>query len=130
MQNKNEQLMIIQALGTCIARKIQKSNRRERILKIAEEKGETCLHQLRRNLHKGLEEIKEFQKLKEKLEKKYDKNFELSIKKIQTSFTAELLINCECGMLFESFAVKKKNPPKKHTAKCPNCNTKHIWNAN
>ena len=61
MQNKNEQLMIIQALGTCIARKIQKSNRRERILKIAEEKGETCLHQLRRNLHKGLEEIKEFQ---------------------------------------------------------------------
>jgi len=33
MKNKNEQLMIIQALGTCIARKSQKANRRQRILK-------------------------------------------------------------------------------------------------
>ena len=66
--NKDEQLMIIQALGTCIARKRQKTNRRERILKQAETDGKTGLHQLRRNVYKGFAEIKEFEKLKEKLE--------------------------------------------------------------
>ena len=71
MKTKNEQLMIIQALGTCIARKGQKSNRRQRILKDAEEKGETGLHQLRRNVYKGIEEIAEFQVLKERLENEF-----------------------------------------------------------
>ena len=71
MKNKNEQLMIIQALGTCIARKKQKANRRQRILKDAEEKGETGLHQLRRNVFKGLEEINEFENLKLKLENEF-----------------------------------------------------------
>lgn len=70
--DKNEQLMIIQALGTCIARKKQKANRRQRILKQAETDGETGLHQLRRNVYKGFEEIKEFEKLKEKLEDEFD----------------------------------------------------------
>ena len=74
MKTKNEQLMIIQALGTCIARKNQKSNRRQRILKDAVEKGETGLHQLRRNVYKGLEEIKEFETLKERLENEFDKD--------------------------------------------------------
>lgn len=73
MQNKNEQLMIIQALSTCIARKSQKANRRQRILKQAETDGETGLHQLRRNVYKGFEEIKEYQSLKEKLENEFDK---------------------------------------------------------
>ena len=71
MKTKNEQLMIIQALGTCIARKNQKSNRRQRILKDAEEKGEIGLHQLRRNVYKGFEEIKEFETLKERLENEF-----------------------------------------------------------
>lgn len=69
--NKDEQLMIIQALGICIARKNQKANRRQRILKDAEEKGETGLHKLRRNVYKGFEEIKEFQSLKEKIENEF-----------------------------------------------------------
>lgn len=64
----NEQLMIIQALGTCIARKKQKSNRRQRKLQKAQENNEPGLHQLRRNVYKGIEEIKEFELLKEKLE--------------------------------------------------------------
>lgn len=72
MKNKSEQLMIIQALSTCIARKNQKSNRRQRILKQAELNGETGLHQLRRNVYKGIEEIKEFQSLKERLENEFD----------------------------------------------------------
>lgn len=78
--NKDEQLMIIQALGTCIARKNQKANRRQRILKQAETDGETGLHKLRRNVYKGFEEIKEFEKLKEKLEFEFDEKFENSIK--------------------------------------------------
>lgn len=69
---KNEQLLIIQALGTCIARKRQKSNRRQRILQDAEAKGETGLHQLRRNVYKGFEEIAELELLKEKLENEFD----------------------------------------------------------
>ena len=69
---KDEQLMIIQALGTCIARKNQKANRRQRILKKAEADGETCLHQLRRNVYKGFEEIKEFETLKQRLENEFD----------------------------------------------------------
>lgn len=69
--NANEQLMLIQALGTCIARKKQKTTRRQRILKTAEEKGEPGLHQLRRNLYKGIEEIKEFETLKERLENEF-----------------------------------------------------------
>ncbi len=72
MKTKNEQLIIIQALGTCICRKRQKNNRRQRILKDAEEKGKTGLHQLRRNIHKGIEEIKEFELLKERLENEFD----------------------------------------------------------
>ena len=74
MKIKDEQLMIIQALGTCIARKNQKSNRRQRILKDAEEKGETGLHQLRRNVYKGIEEIAEFETLKQRLENEFDKS--------------------------------------------------------
>ena len=72
MKTKNEQLMIIQALGTCIARKNQKSNRRQRLLANAETEGQTGLHQLRRNVYKGIEEIKEFELLKEKLENELD----------------------------------------------------------
>ena len=45
------------------------------------------------------------------------------------TYTLEFYIECECGFGFESIAVKRKKPPKKHTAKCPNCNTKHKWNA-
>lgn len=69
MKTKNEQLMIIQTLRTCIARKRQKSNRRQRILQDAE--GETGLHQLRRNVYKGFEEIAELELLKEKLEAEF-----------------------------------------------------------
>lgn len=72
MKTKNEQLMIIQALGTCIARKRQKSNRRLRILQDAEAKQETGLHQLRRNVYKGFEEIADLELLKEKLENEFD----------------------------------------------------------
>lgn len=71
MKTKNEQLMIIQALGTCIARKKQKSNRRKRILEESESKEETGLHQLRRNVYKGIEEIQEFENLKQKLENEF-----------------------------------------------------------
>ena len=71
MKTKNEQLMIIQALGTCIARKNQKSNRRQRLLSNAEAEGQTGLHQLRRNVYKGIEEIKEFETLKERLENEF-----------------------------------------------------------
>lgn len=71
MKTKNEKLMIIQALGTCIARKNQKNKRRQRILKEAEENNETGLHQLRRNVYKGIEEIKEFELLKERLENEF-----------------------------------------------------------
>ena len=74
MKTKTEQLMIIQALGTCIARKNQKSNRRQRILEKAMNDGEIGLHQLRRNIHKGIEEIKEFELLKERLENEFDKD--------------------------------------------------------
>ena len=71
MKTKNEQLMIIQALGTCIARKKQKSNRLQRILANAEDEWQTGLHKIRRNVYKGLEEIKEFEILKLKLENEY-----------------------------------------------------------
>jgi hypothetical protein len=71
MKKKKEQLMIIQALGTCIARKNQKSNRRQRLLANAEAEGQTGLHQLRRNVYKGIEEIKEFETLKERLENEF-----------------------------------------------------------
>jgi hypothetical protein len=71
MKSKNEQLMIIQALSTCIARKKQKYNRRKRILEDSENKGEIGLHQLRRNVFKGIEEIKEFETLKSKLENEF-----------------------------------------------------------
>ena len=71
MKTKNEQLMIIQALGTCICRKRQKNKRRMRILKEAEENNETGLHQLRRNVYKGIEEIREFELLKERLENEF-----------------------------------------------------------
>lgn len=74
MEKKTEQLMIIQALGTCIARKGQKSNRRQRLLATAEAEGQTGLHQLRRNVYKGIKEIKEFQSLKERLENEFDKD--------------------------------------------------------
>jgi len=67
LENKNEQLLIIQALTTCIARRSQKHNRRKRILKDLEEKKEPGLHQLRRNIYKGIEKIKEFELLREKL---------------------------------------------------------------
>lgn len=70
--DKNEQLMILQSLGICIARKKQKSNRRQRILKDAESKEETGLHQLRRNVFKGIEEIKEFELLRDKLQNSFD----------------------------------------------------------
>ena len=46
------------------------------------------------------------------------------------TITVEFNINCKCGKNFESIAYKKSKVPKKHTAKCPNCNTKHYWNAN
>ena len=72
MRGNIEQLMIIQALGTCIARKNQKANRRQRILKQAEADGVVGLHQLRRNVFKGFEEIKEFEKLKLKIENEFD----------------------------------------------------------
>ena len=72
MKTKNEQLMIIQALGTCIARKKQKVNRRLRILKYAQDKEESGLHQLRRNIFKSKEEIREFETLKERLENEFD----------------------------------------------------------
>lgn len=71
MRPKNEQLMIIQAIGTCICRKRQKNNRRQRILREAEENNETDLHQLRRNVYKGFEEIADFELLKEKLENEF-----------------------------------------------------------
>lgn len=46
------------------------------------------------------------------------------------TFTIEFQIKCvKCGKNFESIAVKNKTPPVKHSAKCPNCNTKHLWNA-
>ena len=54
----------------------------------------------------------------------------MEIKNSQALFTIEFIINCECGKYFESIAFKKGKAPKKHTAKCPNCNTKHFWNAN
>lgn len=63
--------MIIQALGTCVARKRQKNNRRQRILREAEENKETGLHQLRRNVYKGFEEIADLELLKEKLEQEF-----------------------------------------------------------
>lgn len=45
-----------------------------------------------------------------------------------STFTIEFLIDCvKCGFEFMSIAVKNKTPPKKHSAKCPNCNTKHLW---
>lgn len=45
-----------------------------------------------------------------------------------STFTIEFLIDCKkCGKEFESIAVKNKTPPKKHSAKCPSCNTKHLW---
>jgi len=72
MKTKTEQLMIIQALGICIARKNQKSNRRQRLLANAEDEGQTGLHQLRRNVYKGLEEIQQFEILKLKLENEFD----------------------------------------------------------
>lgn len=75
MKIKDEQLMIIQALGVCISRKIQKSNRRKRILQDAEEKKEAGLHQLRRSVYKGLEEIKAFEVLKDKIEKEFNFQF-------------------------------------------------------
>jgi hypothetical protein len=72
--NKNELLMCIQSVSVLIARKKQKSNRRQRILKRAETDGETGLHQLRRSVYKGIIEIKEFEIFKEKLENEFDKN--------------------------------------------------------
>ncbi len=72
--NQKELLMCIQSVSILIARKKQKSNRRQRILKDAEQKCETGLHQLRRNVFKGIEEIKEFEILKEKLENDFNKN--------------------------------------------------------
>lgn len=80
MNTKDEQLLIIQALGTCIARRRQKANRRQRILQQAEEKGETGLHQLRRNVYRGFAQIEEFEALKERLENEFDYKFEQSIK--------------------------------------------------
>jgi hypothetical protein len=74
MKTKNEELMIIQALRTCIARKKQKSNRIQRILKEAEEKCETGLHQLRRNVYKEIQQISEFETLKQKLENEFYKS--------------------------------------------------------
>jgi DNA-directed RNA polymerase subunit RPC12/RpoP len=56
---------------------------------------------------------------------------DLKIKNKQAIFTVEFQIYCvKCGKEFESIAVKKRTAPIKHTAKCPNCNTKHLWNAN
>lgn len=72
MKTKTEQLMIIQALGTCICRKRQKNNRRMRILKEAEENNETGLHQLRRNIYRVAEEISHFETLKERLENEFE----------------------------------------------------------
>lgn len=69
--NKEEQLMIIQALGTSIARKNQKNNRRIRKLAEALSDEETGLHPLRRSIYCVAEEIKEFTKLKEKLENEF-----------------------------------------------------------
>lgn len=44
------------------------------------------------------------------------------------TFTVEFQIKCtKCSKEFESIAVKYKSPPKKHSSKCPNCNTKHLW---
>ena len=74
MRLKNEQLMIIQALGTCICRKRQKNNRRMRKLQEAEENKETGLHQLRRAIYKVFEEIADLELLKERLENEFDTN--------------------------------------------------------
>jgi len=73
MKTKKEQLMIIEALGTCIARRKQKSNRRQRMLAQFEAEGVTGLHQLRRNIYRGLENIREFEIIKLKLENEFDK---------------------------------------------------------
>jgi hypothetical protein len=72
MKAKDQQLMIIEALATCIARKNQKLNRKKRILKDSEEKGETRLHQFRRNVYRSMEDIKKFQELKQKLESEFE----------------------------------------------------------
>ena len=46
----------------------------------------------------------------------------------EPTFTIEFQIKCvKCAKEFESIAVKNKTPPLKHSAKCPNCNTKHLW---
>ena len=46
------------------------------------------------------------------------------------TFTVEFEVKCiKCGKEFESIAVKNKTPPIKHSAKCPSCNTKHLWAA-
>ena len=71
MKTKTEQLMIIQALGTAIARKNQKNNRRKRKLQEAEANNETGLHQLRRNIYRVDEEISHFETLKQRLENEF-----------------------------------------------------------
>ena len=56
---------------------------------------------------------------------------DLKIKNKQAFFTVEFQIDCvKCGKKFESIAVKKGTAPTKHTAKCPSCNTKHLWHGN
>ena len=74
MKTKTEQLMIIEALGTLIARRKQKNNRRERKLQQLEVEGVTGLHQLRRNIYRVAEEILHFELLKERLEGEFDEN--------------------------------------------------------
>lgn len=69
---KDELIMIIQAISTCIARKKQKANRRQRILEDLQAKNQTGLHQLKRTMHKGLREIEDFEKLKTKLETDFE----------------------------------------------------------
>jgi hypothetical protein len=74
MEKKEEQLLIIQAVQTCIARKRQKLNRRKRIIAKLIEEQKTGLHQFRRTIHKNEVEIQQLEEIKTKLEIEFDGN--------------------------------------------------------
>ena len=69
---KKELLIFIETISISISRKRQKNNRRKRILENLENKNETGLHQLRRNIYKGIEEITNLENLKLKLEENFN----------------------------------------------------------
>lgn len=78
MYNLDENLLIIQALAVCIARKKQKSNRRERKLIELEEANVTGLRQARRTYYKGLSEIRNLEAFKLKFENEFENEFRIN----------------------------------------------------